>query len=115
MGFEITVHEQSLEENVTGETVADDLAGALKAAEAMHAYERVLADQEPEGFDKDTKALAHAGVDAAVVLVGALGKKKDHYRVSIHGGDDHINVHVHRIAGPEGAPHHDEEESGGED
>jgi hypothetical protein len=94
MGFEITVHEQSLEENVTGETVADDLAGALKAAEAMHAYDRVLADQEPEGFDEQTKARAQAGVDAALGIVAALGKKKDHYRVSIHGGDDHLNVHV---------------------
>lgn len=95
--FEITVHEQSPEENVTGHTVAADLDAAVRAAEAMHAYDLVNAGDEASGWPAATKERAEAGVAAALGIVAALGKKADHYRVTIHGGADHVNVSVQRL------------------
>lgn len=96
--FEITVHERSIAEKVTGKTVAAELEAQLRAAEARHAYERVLEGDDASGWSAATKACARAGIDAAVALTEALGKKDDRYRVTIHGGDDHLNLHVQRVA-----------------
>lgn len=94
--FEITVHETHVDENVTGKTIGKDLDAAMKAASAMRAYDQVLADEEPTGFDEEQQAVARAGVKAAKELVRALGGDEDHFRVSIHAGADHVNVHVQK-------------------
>lgn len=94
MPFEITVAEKHVDENVTGSSVGADLEAAMKAAHALHVYDQVMSDEEPSGWSAEEKALAAAGCEAAKVLVAALGKKSDHYRVTVHVGDDHVNVHV---------------------
>lgn len=94
--FEITVHETHVDENVTGKTIARDLDAAMKAASAMRAHDQIIADEDPTGFSAEQADAAKAGVKAAVALVRALGGDDDHFRASIHAGDDHINVHVQK-------------------
>lgn len=97
MPFEITVVEQSFDENVTGKSVKADLAAAAKAAHARAAYEQVLRDEEPTGLSDAERAAADAGIRAALELVKALGGDNEHFRVTIAGGDRHINVNVQEI------------------
>lgn len=94
MAFEITVHE------TTGKTAADDLAGALKAAEAREAYEQVMRGEKPSGFAVELRGQAEAGVDAAVSVLkdGLEGGATAKYRVSVHGDGLHLNIHTQRLA-----------------
>jgi hypothetical protein len=94
--FEINVDEKHVDENVTGKTLRGDLAAAHKAASAIYAHDQVIAGDDPTGFTPEQDAAAKAGVKAALELASALGGEKDHYRVSIHAGGDHINVHVQK-------------------
>lgn len=96
MPFEITVQETHIDENVTGKTVDRDLTAAYTAAEARAAYDAVLAGEKPQAWA--AKKQAGAAVEAALKLVKALGGADDHFKVSIHGDEDYLTVHVQKVA-----------------
>lgn len=98
MPFEITVQEKHVDEDVLGATLDADLAAATKAANARHAYEQVINDEDVTGWSDQEKTVAAAAAKAAVDLAGVLGGDDDHFRVTIHGDEHYLNVQVHRTA-----------------
>lgn len=91
--FEITVNETT-----TG-SVADDLVGARTAAAAMYAHDQVVNGKDATGWSAATASRAEAACDAAAGLLESLGGGKDaKYRVTIHSGDDHLNIQAQRLS-----------------